>query len=146
MTDQAEKDLSEIRSLISRQFESIGWAPDRPSDRDAFVDDFLPGAMLFPASRPVAPKSVEAFVERMKGVAASGLDSLQETVLGTEIRVFGNVAVATAVCGISENDGQPSRGVEALLLIEDRGRWRIAAQAWDMESQQAPIREDLLNR
>ena len=146
MSDQAEKDVSEIRALIRRQFESIGWTPERPSDWDAFMDDFLPGATLYPAARPVAPKSVDAFVERMKGVAADGLDSLQETLLGTEIRVFGNVAVATAVCGISENEGQPNRGVEALLLVKDQGRWRIAAQAWDMETLQLPIPADLLDR
>lgn len=146
MTGQAENDVAEIRALIRRQFENIGWTPDRPSDWAGFMDDFLPGAMLVPAARPVAPKSVEAFVERMKGIAAGGLRSLQETVLGTEIRVFGNVAAATAVCGIAENDGPPNRGVEALLLVKDQGRWRIAAQAWDMETPQMPIPADLLDR
>lgn len=134
MTGNDSWDAAEIRALIARQFESISWTRDRSADWSAFADDFLPGAGLVPAARPAAPKSVEAFVERMQRVAAENLASLEETLEGAEIRVFGNVAVAMAVCGMSENGAAPSRGVEAILLVRDEGRWRIAAQAWDMEA------------
>ncbi|MGM0585080.1 MAG: nuclear transport factor 2 family protein [Pseudomonadota bacterium] len=139
MTGNDSGDAAEIRALIARQFASVSWTRDRPADWAAFADDFLPGASLVPAARPAAPKSVEAFVERMKRVAAENLDSLEETALGAEVRVFGNVAVAMAVCGMSENGAAPERGVEAILLVKDAGRWRIAGQAWDMEARDKAV-------
>ena len=146
MTEASDHDVAAIRALIERQFGSISWNANRKADWDAFAGDFLPEARLFPAARPVAPKSVEAFIERMQGVAAEDLESLEETVLGAEVRVFGNVAVAMAVCGMSENGAEPRRGVEAILLVKDRGRWRIAAQAWDMEDPGKAVPPDWLDR
>ena len=146
MAENTEDDASAIRALIARQFESISWTTDRSADWAGFADDFLPGATLFPAARPVAPRSVEAFIERMKSVAAGDLTSLEETVLGAEIRVFGNLAVAMAVCSMVENGSAPNRGIEAILLVKDQGRWRIAAQAWDMEALGKAIPADLLGR
>lgn len=145
MTEHTD-DVAAIQAVIARQFESISWTADRSADWTAFSEDFLPDATLFPAARPVAPKSVEAFIDRMKGVAGNELQSLEETVLGTSIRVFGNVAIAMAVCGMSENGSESRRGVEAILLIRDQGRWRIAAQAWDMEASGKSVPADLLAR
>ncbi|MEF2554594.1 hypothetical protein VQ042_25470 [Aurantimonas sp. A2-1-M11] len=82
----------------------------------------------------------------MKAISESELKSLQENVLSTKIRVFGNVAVATAVCGMSENGSESKRGgVEAILLVKDQDRWLIAAQAWDMETPDKVIPADLLD-
>jgi hypothetical protein len=57
-----------------------------------------PDATLHPAARPAKRQTVEAFVERMKGLAAIMLHSFKETVLGTDVHVFSNVAVALAAC------------------------------------------------
>ena len=99
-----------------------------------FAADFFPEASLYPAARPAKRQTVEAFIERMKGLAGTKLRSLQEAVLGTEIHVFGNVAVAVAACEMTENGAEVNRGVEMLLLIKNEGAWRIVSQAWDMES------------
>ena len=40
----------------------------------------------------------------MKGLAESRLQSFKEDVLGHQVSVFGNVAVAVAGCQITEND------------------------------------------
>jgi hypothetical protein len=141
MTD----DVAEIRSVIARQFESIGWNAGRSPDWSAFEADFLGEARLVPAARPVKTCTLGDFVERMSRVAANDLASLEETLLGADIRVFGNVAVALAVCAISENDAVPERGVEALLLVKDGGRWRIAGQAWDMEGPDKPVPDSLID-
>lgn len=122
MSEGSEAEIAAIREVIARQFASISWSPERPSDWSAFKADYLAEAVLFPAARPVAPKSVEAFVERMKGVAENQLESLQETLLGAEIRVFGNIAIAMATCGMVENGGDLQRGVEATLLVREDGR------------------------
>ena len=65
--------------------------------------------------------------------------SEQLVALGSEVHVFGNIAVALAACEMTQNDGDTNGGVEALLLIKDAGVWRIVSQAWDRESESKPI-------
>ena len=126
-------DVCAIEALVARQFASLGWAPGTPADWRAITADFLLEPSLFPATRPAKCQTADAFVERMKGLAETKLRSFRERVLGTEVRVFGDVAVALAACEITENEAEVSRGVEMLLLVKDDGAWRIAAQAWDTE-------------
>jgi ketosteroid isomerase-like protein len=130
-TDEHSDDVRAIQALIARQFASVGWARDKPADWEAFAADFYPEAALYPAARPAKRQNVEVFVERMQGLAATKLRAFKETVLGTEVHVFGNIAVALAACEITENDAEVNRGVAALLLIKDGGTWRIVSQAWD---------------
>jgi len=132
-TDDQTDDIRAIQALVARQFASLNWAPGTEADWAGFVADFLPEAALYPAARPVKRQTVEGFVERMRGLAGTRLRSFHETVLGTEIRVFGNVAVAVAACEMTENGAEVNRGVEMLLLVKDKGIWRIASQAWDAE-------------
>lgn len=143
--DDHESDIRAIEDLIARQFRSLSWAPGQPGDWDGFAADFFPGAPLYSGARPAKAQSVEAFVDRMKGLAGTTMTSLLETPRGAHIRVFGNVAVAFAVCELLENETETTRNVEALLLIKDGGAWRIAAQAWDTETGGKPIPADLVN-
>jgi surfactin synthase thioesterase subunit len=136
-------DRRAIAAIIERQFASLGWSPGRSADWRAFGADFFAEASLYPAARPARRQTVERFVERMKGLAGTKLRSFEERVLGTEIHIFGNVAVALAACEITENDTEASRGVEALLLVKDEGAWRIVSQAWDTESDAEPVPEHL---
>ena len=128
-TDEQGDDVRAIKGLIARQFGSLTWTPETSANWDAFAADFFPGASLYPAARPAQRQSVEAFVERMRGLAGTKLRSFHEVVLGTEVHIFGNVAVALAACEMTENDGQVNRGVEMLLLIKDEGAWQIVSQA-----------------
>jgi len=133
-----------IRGIIERQFGSLTWTAVSSPDWSAFERDFLPGASLYPAARPAKSQKPEEFVERMKGLAATRLRSFKEVPLGHEIRVFGNVAVAVAVCEITENEAQVTRGIEMMLLVKTEGRWQIVSQAWDTEGVSKPILADLL--
>ena len=137
-------DYEAIRAIIDRQFGSLNWTSATPANWSAFVGDFLPGASLYPAARPANAQKPEEFVERMKGLATGKLRSFKETALGHEIRVFGNIAVAVAVCQITENETQVTRGIEMMLLLKTEGRWQIVSQAWDTESESKPIPADLL--
>ncbi len=141
---QNRDDVHAIKTLIARQFRSLNWSSGAPADWDTFAADFFPDASLYPAGRPVRRQSVEVFAERMKGLAQTHLRSFQESVLGTEVRVFGNVAVAVAACEMTENDAEVSRGVEMLLLVKNDGKWQIVSQAWDRETTANPISSDLL--
>jgi ketosteroid isomerase-like protein len=138
-TDEHSDDARAIEMLIARQFGSLGWAPGKPADWKGFAADFNPDASLYPAARPAKRQTVQAFVERMQGLAATSLRSFEETVLGFDVHVFGNIAVALAACEMTENGTDVSRGVEALLLIKNEGAWRIVSQAWDTASKSKPI-------
>jgi hypothetical protein len=138
------EDHEAIRGIIERQFGSLNWSPTTPANWSAFLGDFLPGASLYPAARPAKSQKPEEFVERMRGLATTKLRSFQEASLGRQIRVFGNVAVAVAVCQITENETQVTRGIEMMLLVRTDGQWRIVSQAWDTEGEMKPIPADLL--
>jgi Domain of unknown function (DUF4440) len=138
-TDEHLDDVQAIEALIARQFGSLSWTPETMADWNAFAADFIPEASLYPAARPAKRQTVEGFVERMKGLAGTKLRSFHEVMLGTEVRVFGNVAVAVAACEMTENDGAVNRGVEMQLLVKNEGAWRIVSQAWDTESPTNPM-------
>jgi hypothetical protein len=112
-----------IRGIIERQFGSLSWTAVSSPDCSAFERDFLPGASLYPAARPAKSQKPEEFVERMKGLAATRL---------------------VAVCEITENEAQVTRGIEMMLLVKTEGRWQIVSQAWDTEGVSKPIPADLL--
>jgi ketosteroid isomerase-like protein len=144
--DEHGDDVQAIEAVIARQFASLSWTPETSADWDQFVADFFPEASLYPAARPAKRQTIEAFIERMKGLEGTKLRSFEEAVLGTEIHVFGNVAVAVAVCEMTENGAEVHRGVEMLLLIKNAGAWQIVSQAWDTESPSQPIPMRLLGR
>jgi hypothetical protein len=139
-------DVEAIEAVIKRQLSSLSWMPGTPADWNGFAADFFPEASLYPAARPAKRQTVEEFIERMKGLEAIKLRSFTEAVLGTEIHVFGNVAVAVVVCEMIANGSEVSRSVEMLLLIKNAGAWQIVSQAWDTESPSQPIPVRLLGR
>jgi hypothetical protein len=138
-----DRDLDEIRTLVSRQFSSLSWTDGGTPDWSAFLEDFHPNAVLFPAARPARPQSSDQFAERMKGLVGSTLRSFDEQVLGSFVRVYGNVAVAVVACENTENAAERNRNVEMMLLVREAGRWRIAAQAWDREAADTPITPEI---
>jgi len=137
-------DEEDIHAVILRQFQSLTWNAEKEGDWLQFADDFLKGAPLYGAARPAISQSVSDFVGRMKGLSQSSLPSLDERLLGYKVHAFGNIAVALSVCELNENNEKTTRNVEAMLLIKDSGRWRIAAQAWDTETEAKPIPWDLM--
>lgn len=144
-TKDTADDVGAIKALIDRQFGSLDWTPGTSADWRTFEADFFPGATLYPAARPARVQTIAAFIERMQKLSQTTLLSFNERVLGTHIRVFGNVAVAAAACEMVENGVQRSRGVEMILLVKDQGTWRIVAQAWDAAGEGKPIPSDLLD-
>ena len=71
--------------------------------------------------------------------------SFKQTMLGAEVHVFGNVAIAFGVCRNLENGSDEVRGIEAYLLVKDSGRWQIASQTWDTENDTQKIPDYLLS-
>ena len=134
------EDIDTIADLIHSQFAALNWGDGREADWSMFRSGFLDEASLFPAARPARPQSVQAFIDRMFRLSSDGtLVTFSEQPLGVDIRVFGNIAVALAGCEMLENEVYITRDVSAFLLVKDNFRWQIAAQAWDFESERAPI-------
>ena len=143
--DSVDTDRQKIRALIEQQFQSLSWSKGRDGNWPAFENDFLDGARLFPGARPVKSTTVPEFVNRMQSLSKSSLGQLDETCLGAKIDVFGNVAVAMAVCELVENGTRTSHNVEALLLVKTGGEWKIAAQAWDTAAEGSELPDELLD-
>ncbi|WP_112323473.1 nuclear transport factor 2 family protein [Oceanibium sediminis] len=123
-------DDAQIRALIGAHFEAMRWDKDSAPDWDRFRADFLPDAQLFGAARPVAAKSLDAFIDRMETVARANLQSFQEQTRGMQILRFGDVAVVLAMSELLENGTETSHDVSGYLLVKSDGRWSIAAHAW----------------
>ncbi len=136
-------DENAIRALIGAHFEGLNWTPTTPADWDTFAADFLPDASLFPASRPVQVRTLDAFIDRMNGVAQGSLRTFEEHTLGMQVLVFGNVAVVLAASEMLENETEVNHDVSGYLLVKDEGEWHIAAHAWDQASEQKPVPEHL---
>jgi hypothetical protein len=146
-----EDDVQAIRAVIARQLASLSWAAGEPGDWAGFAADFLPDATLFPAARPATSQTVPDFIARMQRLSESSLTSFKEALLGSEIHVFGKVAVAVAVCEMTENERETNRSVEMMLLVKNDSdgpecSWRIVAQAWDKASDANLIPTYLLSK
>ena len=139
-----DDDAKAINKLIRRQFTGLSWKQGASGDWNAFANDFLPDATLYPSARPASGQSVTSFVDRMKTLCGSTLQSFDERVLGTKTFVFGNIAVAVAAAEMTENEVEANRNVEMMLLVKSEGAWRIAAQAWDRVTSSNPIPDELM--
>ena len=137
-------DENAIRTLIGEHFESLRWSPDSGPDWERFQDDFLSGAQLFGAARPVKARSVDGFVKRMETVARANLESFEEHTRSMRILRFGNLAVVLALSEMLENGTELNRDVSGYLLVKSDNRWRIAAHAWDQVDAHNPVPEMLL--
>ena len=136
-------DMQAIKALIAAHFDGLRWTPDTRPDWARFSADFLADASLFPAARPVRRQTLDAFITRMDAVAKGALRSFEETTLGMQILVFGNVAVVLSASRMLENNTETNHDVSAYLVLKDAGKWRIAAHAWDHASDQLPLPERL---
>jgi ketosteroid isomerase-like protein len=137
------EDVRAIERLIGAHFQGLRWTPSTHPDWEAFADDFLPDASLFPAARPARRQTLDAFITRMNGLAQGALRSFEEKTLGMQVLVFGNVAVVLAASEMIENGSEMNRDVSGYLLLKDDDRWRIAAHAWDHAGPHQPVPDSL---
>lgn len=143
-TSADDPDVFAIKQLMRREL-SLSWSRDKDGDWEAFANAFVPGAALFPAARPAKLQTLDQFVERMEQLRADGkLHSFEVTPLGCDVQVFGKVAVALAACRLLENGSIINYEVNATVLVHEVDSWRIAAQAWDVESSSHTIPDRLL--
>lgn len=139
-------DISAIKRVMYQEL-NLAWGPDKNPDWEAFASTFLSSATLFPAARPVKTQTLGQFIDRMTQLKDEGkLATFNVTPLGCEVLVFGNVAVAFAACELLENESTTNREVNATILVRENGVWRIAAQAWEIETSACEIPDHLAHR
>lgn len=139
-----DSDVTAIRELIRHEL-SLSWSREKDGNWDVFTNTFLPDGALFPAARPVKPQTLDQFLGRLKQLRADGkLHTFEVNPLGCDVQVFGNVAIAFAVCRLLENQTTTNHELNATLLVREAEGWRIAAQAWDVESDSHKIPPHLL--
>lgn len=136
-------DDEEIRELIGDHFEPMRWDQESAPDWDRFRADFLEGAILWGAARPVQARTLEEFIDRMETVARRNLHSFEEHTRGIKIMRFGNIAVVLAMSELTENGTEQNHDISGYLVVKSEGRWSIAAHAWDQASEDAPVPDDL---
>jgi hypothetical protein len=142
--DTDDADIAAIKQLM-RQELSLSWTSGQPPNWEGFAGTFLPSAALFPAARPTKAQTLDQFLDRMKRLLAEGkLASFKVTPLGCDVRIFGNVAVAFAACELLENESTITNEVNATVLVREDAGWRIAAQAWDVDTGGRSLPEDLV--
>lgn len=138
--DIVDADERAIRALLRRQFETLCWGAGERPDYTPVLADFTADAVLYASRRPATSQTAAAFCARLEDLRVDGaLASFQERMLGATVQIFGNVAVALSACEMIENVHTTTRDVSGFLLLKDDGRWRIAAQAWDMARDDLPI-------
>lgn len=142
-TREEEEDTLAIRALVGTHFDGMKWSPGTTADWDRFAGDFLGDAVLVPAARPAQVRTLGAFIERMKSVAAGPLHTFEERTLGMEVLLFGHVAVVLAASKLLENASDVNHDISGYLLVKTAGEWRIAAHAWDKVTQERPLPERL---
>jgi hypothetical protein len=140
------EDVQAIQRLIGEHFEALRWKPGGRADWERFSADFIPDASLFPAARPVRRQTLDAFINRMDGLAKAGLRSFEEKTLGMQLLLFGNIAVVLAASEMLENGKDVNHDVGGYLVVKDEGKWRIAAQAWDKAGGEKSIPQPLRHR
>ena len=136
-------DVEEIRELISEHFEPMRWDTENEPDWETFRKDFHSGALLCGAARPVQPRTLDGFIERMEAVARKSLQTFEEHTKGMKILQFGNVAVVLAMSEMLENGTDVNHDISGYLLVKSEGRWSIVAHAWDQAGDEKPVPEDL---
>jgi len=136
-------DEEEIRALIKDHFEAMSWKPGTEPDWARFKQDFLADAQLIGATRPVQPRSLDGFVERMETVARANLESFEEHTRGMKILQFGNVAVVLAMSELLENGTDVNHDISGYLLVKSDGKWSISAHAWDQAGKDKPVPNEL---
>ena len=136
-------DEEAIRVLIGEHFEAMGWESGTDPDWDRFRKDFLPGAQLFGAARPVQARTVDGFIERMETVARKNLHTFEEHTRGMKILRFGNIAVVLAMSEMFENAEEENHDISGYLIVKSEGRWSIAAHAWDQAAEDKPAPDEL---
>lgn len=141
--NEDNRDEDAIRALIGAHFEDLKWTPDTQPDWATYSTDFMPDASLFPSARPAKAKSLDAFIERMNGMAQGSLHTFEEHTRGMQILVFGDVAVVLAASEMLENGTEVNHDVSGYLLVKNDDGWRTPVHAWDQASEQTPVPEHL---
>lgn len=138
-------DTQQICQLIDQMFVAISCDKNKAANWQDFASRCADGVSMFPSARPINRISIDAFTNMMQRQMDDGsIETFSERTLGHHVQVFGNIAVVMSAYEATVNNGSPSRGVNAFLLVKDE-TWSIVAMAWDSETNDIKIPDRLLS-
>jgi hypothetical protein len=144
-------DVASIDAILAALYDVIS-GPAGERDWIRFRSLFAPGALLVPAApRPDGTSPLRALgVEDFIRVSGEYLrrEPFYEVETGRRLERFGNVASVLSGYASRRAPGEEpfARGVNAITLVTDGGRWTIVSIAWDVERTGNAIPEDLAPR
>lgn len=136
-------DTDTVEALVAAFYDSFS-GPAGERDLSRLRALFRPGARLVRCATGLEELTVDRFLAA--ATAFFEESPLYERELGRRVDRFGNVAQVLSAYEASLEPGGPglARGVNALQLVRDGGRWWISAMAWDDETPGRPVPTELL--
>ena len=141
-------DVSTIDGIIAALYEAVSFQPGGVSDWDRLRSLFHPDGRLIPP-RGDEPALQVMDVERFIRLSTAYVDEsgmraqgFHEQEIGRRQDVFGNVAQVFSAYASRRtvDDPEPfARGVNAIQLVRDNGRWWVLSIAWDVETPENPV-------
>lgn len=146
------EDVATPEALLAAVYDTFQRAPGENINWDRFRSLYAPGAVLIPNVEQTDGEwrimSVEEFVEWIEGIFAehSPIGSpedhgLAEDEIHATMERYGDVVqvMSTYERHPYDSDVIDGRGINAMTLVQNDGRWWIVAVAWDEESGAGPI-------
>lgn len=147
---QSAHPAATIEGVMTELYAAVTREPGKPFGWDRLRDIALPGAIMVPQARQrggnLQPMSVEEFI--------TWIDNGWRTVIGTPndrgfferqlklvVHQYGDIAMAftTYEKGPYTPRAIQGRGINAVQLVRQDGRWWLASIAWDEENSAGPI-------
>ena len=145
-------DVATPEALLDALYDTFQRAPGENIDWARFRSFYAPGAVMIPNVEQTNGEwrvmSVDDFVEWIEGIFAEHSpigspqdDGLEEDEIHRRMERYGDVVqvMSTYERHAWESDEIDGRGINAITLVNNDGRWWIVSVAWDEESGAGPI-------
>jgi len=134
-------ELLTIDGIVGALYHALSFAPGGQPDYERLADLFYPGARALPpndddlvGSTLSVDELIELSKEAARGPSGRREEGLIEREVARSTSAFGTIAQVFSTFEVISGDAR-ARGVNALQLVYQGGRWWIASFAWDDESQ-----------
>lgn len=148
----APEEVATPEAIIASLYATFQRAPGERIDWDRFASYFAPGALMVPNTEQTNGEfrvmSVDEFSTWIEGIFAehspigSPLDhGLAEEEIHSVMERYGDIVqvMSTYERRAWDSDVVDGRGINAITLVQNAGRWWIVSIVWDEESGAGPI-------
>ena len=146
-------DVESVDAVMTALYEVVNRPPGEPYDWDRMVTLFLPEARLVPNVEQTAgdfmvlsPREFANWIDGMTDPSDPADPGFQEEEIARRVDRFGDVAqvLSTYQKRYWGEDEILGRGINAINLVHNDGRWWVASIVWDEGVGAGPIPERYL--